>query len=179
MVGLVVLVALVALSGCSFFDDSGSDDSVDLGGGEPTATEAPTPDDAGGTATPGGGTGSGNADTATPGPVQAAGFELAIVDRNDCGSGCSDVTYDVENVDDEDKTGVNLELYLRADGETVWSDTQQVGAIPQGQTYTDTVRVEVGLEGGSAIRDNGDRATMVVVVNTDQGSETIRQETTF
>jgi hypothetical protein len=159
--------------------DGGGGDGADLSDEEfPTAT--PTPSDGGG----GGGDdtpaessgGDATTDTATPEP---APFDVSIVNIEECGETCRDVTVDLTNQQDTDATGVTVYTRIFAgngtDGDQVWSGEESVGTLAAGETHTGTKRVELGLSDALAV-DNADGwITIQTTIETDDQTVTFTE----
>lgn len=188
-VGLIVMVAMAGLAGC-IGDDSGSDD-VEIettepemdgsnggdtgdGGGGGTATPGATP---GATATPGGG--GGDLITDTPEPIQAGGMELVISEIRECGLSCREVDLVVNNKAGEDRTNVELDMDLEADGDVVWSDVVALGDIQQGGSVSETITVDLSSEGARKVGDNDWKVTLVADINSDQDTATATKTLQF
>ena len=159
LAGVVLAAVLVA---------SGAGPAV--GGGStatPTAaTPAPTP-----TATPS----AADAPTAATTTETGPGWSFAVDSIESCGGTCRNVTATLRNNGSATREGVTVTTRIYADGEQLWSGTNDVGTLAAGASNTASRRVDVGIVGGAAIQANDGYVTVETVVRWDGGTTTFRQ----
>ena len=182
----VLLVASVA--GAAYVSDVGDS----LLGSEPetptpTTTEpTPTVTDGGdGVATTDGGTsvetdgGGGNAAASDGGTATstrpAYDFQFRILNTKSCGQTCRDVTVRLTNQGAETATGVTAKSRIFADGDRIWSGTENIGTMSPGESVTRTKRVKLGMFDAMKVKQNNGYVTIKTTVTWDGGSRTFTQ----
>lgn len=154
----VVVAALVAATGAG-----------PALGGETTTTPAATPAAADAPAPA----------TTAPGTTTAGGSEPAwsfgVDSIESCGGTCRDVTATLANNASTTREGVTVTTRVYADGEELWSGTNDVGTLEPGESNTATRRVDVGYAGALAIEANDGYVTVETVVRWDSGTTTFEE----
>lgn len=179
-VGVVLLASVV---GAAYV--TGVGDTLLGGGGAETPTGQPTPTPApadGGSEPPasggsgGGGAGNGANDggNATPTP-KAYDFQFRILNTEPCGRTCRDVTVRLTNRGAETATGVTAESRILADGDQIWSGTENIGTVSPGESVTRTKRVKLGVFDAAKVQRNDGYVTIETTVTWDDGSRTFTE----
>jgi hypothetical protein len=184
VLAVAAVVALVIVAGAFVLPDgpaaAGAGDASGDGNGDGTAGGG-----GGGNETSDGGSGGGG-----PTPVVtvsgASGtatteqpFAFAIDEIEQCGSTCRDVTSTVTNQQSSEATGVDVTTDIYAGngtgGDTIWSGEESVGALPAGESYTATKRVELGMSDALAVEQNDGWITIETTIESDSKTMTITQ----
>jgi hypothetical protein len=175
-----LLVVLIALAGCSGGETTPTPtpESTPAPTQTPTATPtaAPAP-----TATPAA-TGTPPTPVTTPTAATPGGsrdLSFAVAGLAECGVTCRDVEYRVANGGDGTIRDLDAEITLRSGGESVWSGDRTIGDLGAGQTVTVAQRIDVGTDGGLTIQENGGNVTLVVDLQSADGSQRIVREEQF
>jgi len=109
--------------------------------------------------------------TSGPGP----GWSFGVDSIESCGRTCRDVTATLANNGSVTREGVTVTTRIYADGEQLWSGTNDVGTLDPGEANTATRRVDVGYGGALAIEGNDGYITVETVVRWDGGTTTFRE----
>lgn len=113
--------------------------------------------------------GSGTGPTATALPP----FSLSIIEIEDCGQTCRDVTATLQNNQDGTATGVTVSTRVfagqdnTAEEDLVWQGKEQVGTLEAGASHTTTRRVALSLLEANKVQQNNGWITIVTTVQTD------------
>lgn len=111
-------------------------------------------------------------------PTEADPFSFAIDEVEECGDTCRDVTATLENQQTE--TAENVTVYTRVfagenntdTDDVVWEGVDEAGTIEAGETYTSTERVELTLQEGRQVENEGGWVTIVTTIETDDATVT-------
>ena len=157
----------------------------DSGASGPEPATTPDPSDVGGTGaeTPDGSSGdggsggsSGGSGTRTPLPP----YDLDVLDTEECGNTCRDVTVRLSNNRDEATEGVVVRTRIysgntTADDARVWAGRRDVGTLEAGASTTTTTRVSLSYFEALSIQRNGGWITVVTVVESEDVTRTFRE----
>ena len=173
-IAAVVVVLVASVAGAAYVSDVG--DTL-LGGGEtgtPAPTTQPTPTAADGESGGGSDAGSSDGGDATPTP-KAYDFQFQILNTKSCGQTCRDVTVRLANRGAETATGVTAKSRIFADGDQIWSGTEDIGTVSPGETVTRTKRVKLGVFDAAKVQQNNGYVTIKTTVTWDDGSRTFTE----
>lgn len=100
-----------------------------------------------------------------------APFTFAIESVESCGTTCRDVTSTLTNQQSTDATDVTVETEIYAgngtDGDASWTDTESVGTLAAGDSYTTTKQVDLSLTDACAIERNDGWITIETTITSD------------
>jgi hypothetical protein len=106
-------------------------------------------------------------------------FAFAVDSAEACGQTCRDVTSTLSNTGATDATSVAVSTRIYAgqtvEGGVVWEGRESVGALPAGESYTTTRRVELSLAGAVAVQNAGGWITVQTTVASDQRTVTFAE----
>ena len=106
-------------------------------------------------------------------------FAFAVDSAEACGQTCRDVTSTLSNTGDADATSVAVSTRIyagrTAESGVVWEGRESVGALPAGESYTTTRRVELSLAGAVAVQNAGGWITVQTTVESDQRTVTFAE----
>jgi hypothetical protein len=110
--------------------------------------------------------------TATTTTPASPSFGYTIDEIVECGSTCREVTATLRNDGSGDAEDVTVTINIYADDDLLWEDTESIGTLEAGGSYTTTKTVDVGFSGGAAIRNNDGYVTIETIIDWDGGEET-------
>lgn len=99
-------------------------------------------------------------------------FGYVIDEIVECGSTCREVTATLGNDGTGDAEDVTVTVNVYAQEDLLWDETESIGTLEAGGSYTTTKTVDVGLSGGAAIRNNDGYVTIETTVDWAGGEET-------
>ena len=180
-VAAVVVVLVASVAGAAYVSDVG--DTL-LGGDSetrtPTGQPTPTAADGGGPTADAGVSGGGSdagtsgGGDATPTP-KAYDFQFRILNTESCGQTCRDVTVKLTNRGAKTATGVTAKSRILADGDQIWSGTENIGTVSPGESVTRTKRVKLGVFDAAKVQQNNGYVTIKTTVTWDDGSRTFTE----
>jgi len=112
---------------------------------------------------------------ATTRPTQTGPIQFNVTDGEitQCGRACREFTYVVENRGTERATGIvaRFRVYTPdTDGEQVYDNEQEIGALDPNSRVENTKSIDVGLVDGNTIRNNDGDVDIRVNLSSDQGA---------
>lgn len=175
---VIVIVVLVAVGGAFAL---GLGPLGGAGDGEATPTPADTPTPAA-TPTP--------ADTPTPAPTDAVDtqsgeetaenrppFGFEIVDMEECGTTCRDVTVTLHNNQDQSASDVSVTTRIYAGNSTdesdqIWSGDEEIGDMEASGSATRTQRVELSTSEAFDVQRNDGWITIHTTIESEESTFT-------
>ncbi len=174
--GLAGAVYVSGLAGPIFGGESGAETPTPATPSTPaTATDGNVGDRV---TDEGGDGGGGNTATATATATAtppAYDFQFRILNTTSCGNTCRDVTVRLTNEGRKTATGVTAQSRIYADGDQIWSGTEDIGTVEPGESVTRTKRVKLSYFDAAKVQQNGGYVTIETTVTWDEGSQTFTQ----
>lgn len=170
---VVVLAAVVGAGALFVGGPSGSGDVPGPIGGDGDATTTTTTtvaddaDDSSGDDSSSSDGGGGSDETTTD---SSAPYRFAIVNVEECGDTCRDVTATLTNTGQETRQNVRVTTEVYADGDLLWTGNETVGTLEPDEAHTSTKRVKLSYWDGIKIKNNDGYVTIVTVVRSDTGT---------
>lgn len=134
------------------------------------------PGDGGGSPPPMNGT-DGGGDGRPNGTDAQLPVAYAIENSTECGRTCRVLTSNVTNLGNESLGNVTLAFVFYAGDDRVWQGTTDVGSVAGNATERVETRVDVGMDGGLAIRGNDGYVTIRTTVRANAGERTFQTRT--
>jgi hypothetical protein len=171
-VATIVVLAAVGAGALFVGGPSGSGDAPGPIGGDGDGTTATTTaadgsDDSSGDDSSGSDGGS-SAETTTDSTSTPYRFE--IVNIEECGDTCRDVTATLTNTGQETRQNVRVTTEVYADDDLLWTGNETVGTLEPDESHTSTKRVKLSYWDGVKIKNNDGYVTIVTIIHSDSGT---------
>lgn len=161
----ILLVSAVGVAALVVLDDMGptvTGDADSSGSGDDTAGDDGT---------------DGSVTTATPDMTDSeATFLFDIVEMEECGDTCRDVTATLYNDGNESATDVVVETTIYTDGDQIWQGEESVGTLDADAEHTSTHRVELSYTDALKVERNDGWITIETVIRFEDGTEVFTEE---
>jgi len=119
--------------------------------------------------------------TATPMAVSEPAFSFTVGEIENCGLTCRDVTATVTNTGNGTASNVTVSTRLFAGENTtdpealIWEDSEDVGTLDGGESYTTTEQLSLSLQEASQVRQTDGWITIQTTVESEERTVTFQR----